>query len=71
MTPLLGHRPSLWITHKENAPLPTTRAQVGLVGDNFLQVQKKVTKQFVENNQTLHEFKQYNSGRHDNDVAGN
>jgi hypothetical protein len=32
MTLLLGHRPSLWITHKENRPLPTTRAQCGLVG---------------------------------------
>jgi hypothetical protein len=25
MSSLLGHRPSLWITHKENRPLPTTR----------------------------------------------
>jgi hypothetical protein len=34
MSPLLGHRPSLWITHEENGPLPTTRAQCGLVGAN-------------------------------------
>jgi hypothetical protein len=34
MSPLLGHRPSLWITHKENRPYPTTRAQCGLVGAN-------------------------------------
>jgi hypothetical protein len=26
ISPLLGHRLSLWITHKENEPLPTTRA---------------------------------------------
>jgi hypothetical protein len=25
---------ALWITHKENGPLPTTRAQCGLVGAN-------------------------------------
>jgi hypothetical protein len=34
MSPLLGHRPSLWITHKENGPYPSTRAQCGLVGAN-------------------------------------
>jgi hypothetical protein len=34
MSPLLGHRPSLWITHKENRPYPTTRAQYGLMGGN-------------------------------------
>jgi hypothetical protein len=34
MSPLLGHRPCLWITHKENGPKPTTRAQCGLVGEN-------------------------------------
>jgi hypothetical protein len=34
MSPLLGHMPSLWITHKENGPLPTTGAQCGLVGAN-------------------------------------
>jgi hypothetical protein len=34
MFSLLGHRPSLWITHKENGPYPTTRAQCGLVGAN-------------------------------------
>jgi hypothetical protein len=27
MPPLLGQRPSIWITHKENGPEPTTRAQ--------------------------------------------
>jgi hypothetical protein len=32
MSPLLGHRPSLWITHKKNGPLPTTPTQCGLVG---------------------------------------
>jgi hypothetical protein len=32
MSPLLEHRPSLWIIHKENGPLPTTRAQCRLVG---------------------------------------
>jgi hypothetical protein len=32
MSPLLGHRPSLWITHKANRPQPTTRTQCGLVG---------------------------------------
>jgi hypothetical protein len=26
--------PSLWITHKENGPKPSTRAQYGLVGFN-------------------------------------
>jgi hypothetical protein len=31
MPPLLGHRPSLWITYKENGPQPTTRAQCGLM----------------------------------------
>jgi hypothetical protein len=30
-SPLLGHRPFLWITHKENGPLHTTWAQCGLV----------------------------------------
>jgi hypothetical protein len=34
MSPLLGHRPSLSITHKENGPLSTTRAQCGMVGAN-------------------------------------
>jgi hypothetical protein len=34
MSPLLEHRPSLWITHKENGPKPTTRAQCGLMGAN-------------------------------------
>jgi hypothetical protein len=34
MSPMLGHRPSLWNTHKESGPLPTTRAQCGLVGVN-------------------------------------
>jgi hypothetical protein len=34
MSPLLGHRPSLWITHKENEPQTTTRAQCGLVAAN-------------------------------------
>jgi hypothetical protein len=34
MSPLLAHRPSLWITHKENGPQPTTRAQCGLLGVN-------------------------------------
>jgi hypothetical protein len=34
MSPLLGHRPSLWITHEKTAM--TTRAQYGLVGANNL-----------------------------------
>jgi hypothetical protein len=34
MPPLLGHRPSLWITHKEKGRKSTTRAQCGLVGAN-------------------------------------
>jgi hypothetical protein len=34
MFPLLGHMPSLLITHKENGPFPTTRAQYGLVEAN-------------------------------------
>jgi hypothetical protein len=34
MPPLLGPRPSLWITHKENRSWPTTRAQFRLVGAN-------------------------------------
>jgi hypothetical protein len=34
MSPLLGHRPFLWVTYKENEPYPTTRAQCGLVGTN-------------------------------------
>jgi hypothetical protein len=34
MVPLLGHRLSLWITHKENGPKPTTRAQCGLMSAN-------------------------------------
>jgi hypothetical protein len=29
MSPLLGHRPSLCMTHKENESIPTTRTQVG------------------------------------------
>jgi hypothetical protein len=33
MSPLPGHRPSLWITHKEIEPQPTTRAL--LVGGLF------------------------------------
>jgi hypothetical protein len=31
---LLGHRPSLWITHKEKVPYPTTRAHYGWVDAN-------------------------------------
>jgi hypothetical protein len=34
MSPLLGHSHSLWITHKENGPEPTARAQWRLVGAN-------------------------------------
>jgi hypothetical protein len=34
MFPLLGHRPSLWITHKENGPWLTTQAPCGLVCTN-------------------------------------
>jgi hypothetical protein len=34
MSPLLEHRPSLWITHKENGPLFTTGAQCGLMRAN-------------------------------------
>jgi hypothetical protein len=34
MSPLVWHRPSLWITHKEIGTLPTTLAQCGLVGAN-------------------------------------
>jgi hypothetical protein len=30
MASLLGHMPSLWITHKKNGLKPTTRAQCGL-----------------------------------------
>jgi hypothetical protein len=34
MSSLLGHRPALWIKHKNNGPKPTTRAQYGLVSAN-------------------------------------
>jgi hypothetical protein len=34
MSPLLGYRPTLWITHKVNGSQPTTRAQCGLVRAN-------------------------------------
>jgi hypothetical protein len=34
MSPLLGQRSSLWITHKENIPYPTTRPQCELVSAN-------------------------------------
>jgi hypothetical protein len=34
ISPLLGHKPSSWITHKENWHYPTTRTQCGLVGAN-------------------------------------
>jgi hypothetical protein len=34
MPPLLGHRPSLWITQKENGIKPTMRVQCRLMGGN-------------------------------------
>jgi hypothetical protein len=34
ISPLLEHRPSLWITLKEKGSQPDTRAQCGLVGAN-------------------------------------
>jgi hypothetical protein len=34
MSSLLWHRRSLWNTHKENGPKPTTQAQCGLVSAN-------------------------------------
>jgi hypothetical protein len=30
--PMLGHRPSLWITHEENGAIPRHATQCGLVG---------------------------------------
>jgi hypothetical protein len=54
MSLLLGHRPSLWITHKQKGP-PTTQAQCGLVGANDCsreQNYKSIFYQIVEFNMT-------------------